>query len=152
MWSGSRPEARVRPGTLFTLFLLFVAAVLLAQTRALAPLSRVAPLWVLVPTAALTVVQLFRDARNALRHETEPATAAIRLRQLRITLWIAAATALVYLLGLLIGSAVFLLLYIRAESSTGWRQSLLVTAATISAIYLVFVVLADMRFPAGALF
>jgi hypothetical protein len=67
-------------------------------------------------------------------------------------LWISAAAALVYLFGFLIAAALFLLLYLRAESSLGWRRSLLVSVGTVAMIYVVFNVLARMRFPVGVVF
>jgi hypothetical protein len=134
--------------------MLILAGVLLAQTAFLAPLSRIAPLWVLLPTALLTGVQLARDARirsDSVRRAS-PAAVSRRRRQIRITLWIAAAAALVYLVGFMIAAGLFLLFYIGVESSLGWRRSLLVSAGTLGVLYLVFDLLAGMRFPVGVIF
>jgi hypothetical protein len=73
-------------------------------------------------------------------------------RQLRFTLWIAGLAVAIYLLAFLLATTAFLLLYLRTEAGAGWRTSLLLTAATVGAIHLAFTVLADLRFPAGALF
>lgn len=153
-WSSSRPAPRVRGGTWFTLFMLILAGVLLAQTALLAPLSRIAPLWVLVPTVLMTVFQLVRDARirsDSVRRAS-PEAVARRSRQIRITLWISVAAALVYAFGYMIAAGGFLLLYLRLESALGWWRSLGVSLGTVGVLYLVFVVLAGMSFPLGALF
>jgi hypothetical protein len=152
-WSGSRPDARVKHGARFTLFLLFFALLLLAQTPFLAPLSRVAPLGVLVPTVGMILFQLVSDARSASRTDAGSAESPLpRQRQVRFTYWIAAAGGLVFLFGFQIASAVFLLLYLRTESDVGWGRAIWVTAGTVLVIYATFVLVAGMRFPPGWLF
>jgi hypothetical protein len=191
----------VNAGSWFTALLLVAALVFIADSATLSPLGRLAPLCVLVPTAAMTLVQLVKDIRgrgtaegarqtdgapgpHEGRADASPAEAAGQTegapgaggpfrsgaeaaprgeadkareverhrRQLRFTFWIAGLAVAIYLLGFLLATTAFLLLYLRTEAGAGWRTSLLLTAATVSAIHLAFTVLADLRFPEGALF
>jgi hypothetical protein len=140
----------VRSGVWFTLVLSLIAATFLVAALPLSPPSRVAPLWVLLPTAAMTGAQLVVDLRSA------PATAVagdrMRRRKVRIALWILALAALVYLFGFLLGAGTFLLFYVRAESGAGWGRALIVAVTTVASIYVTFELIAGMRLPVGAVF
>jgi hypothetical protein len=159
----------------FTALLLLLVGVLLAQSLALAPASRLAPLWVLVPTAVLLLVQILLDlsprARDRLsflqttvvvpgvgRPPTGPEVTLANLpagdrrtRELRVILWITWLTGLVYLVGFLLSTALFLLPFLRLEARIGWLRSLVLAAVAIGVIYVVFGVVARVPFPAGIL-
>jgi hypothetical protein len=140
----------VRRGLWFTVFVLTAAAALLWESTTLGALSRLAPLWVLVPTTVLAGVQLAKDLGRPAA--PEEGASARRRRQLRIALWIGALAGLVYLLGFLPATAAFLLLYLRLEVKAEWGSSVLLTAVIVASIFLTFQVLAEMSFPEGRLF
>ena len=160
----------------FSAALLFSVGVLLAQSFALSPASRMAPLWVLVPTIALLLVQLLLDAipplgrRLSLLQEgavapgsegaraiSEPAPDAgpsrdLGSRELRLVLWLAWLMGLMYLVGFLLSTVLFLLPYLRVESGVGWGRSVVLTGVATAVVYLVFGVVARVPFPPGILF
>jgi len=160
----------------FTALLLLLVGALIVQSLTLTPASRLAPLWVLVPTAVLLVVQLLMDASPQVRERlsilrgavVEPGTGSPlagkepvhgsapaangRIRGLRVALWIAWLIGLMYLVGFLLATALFLLPYLRMESGIGWGRSVMLTALATGAIYVVFAVVARVPFPPGVLF
>lgn len=160
----------------FTGALLLLVGILLVQSLALSPASRLAPLWALLPTTALLLVQLLVDLRPRLGEprgvlqneggvavtdtpEAEPEPAAEsappldrRNRESRIVIWIAWAIGLMYLSGFLISTVLFLLPYLRIEARMGWGRSVMLTGVATAAIYLAFGVMAQVRFPPGILF
>ncbi|HUP52284.1 MAG TPA: hypothetical protein VM198_07400 [Longimicrobiales bacterium] len=160
----------------FTAGLLLLVGILLVQTLALTPASRLAPVWVLVPTAVLLLLQLLVDvsprlgerlrilqgamlvpAARSLSADTEPTHVSLptrdrRNRELRVVVWIAWLITLMYLVGFLLATALFLLPYLRMESRIGWGRSAVLTAAAAGAIYVAFGVVARVTFPAGVLF
>ena len=163
--------------TWFTALLLLGSGILLTQTLWLNPPARMAPLWVLLPTVTLLLLQLSRDVRPclfsrlpvphkpgallgaSLHLEAEPERGTGRAtpekrqrRELRMMVWIAFLAGAIYLVGLLLAVTMFLVPYLRAEAGVGWRRSLLITAATVGVIYLVFGVLAEVPFPEGIIF
>jgi len=162
----------------FTVALLLLVGVLVEQSFQLTPASRVAPLWVLLPTAALLLVQLFVDfnprpgvprpilesALAASRRSSEPSDSAgsttdapsrgeaRRKRELRLLAWVTWLIGLVYLLGILPSTALFLFPYLRFESRLGWTTSAILAALTTGVIHLVFGVVARVPFPSAVLF
>jgi hypothetical protein len=160
----------------FTAGLLLLVGILLVQSQALTPASRLAPVWVLVPTAVLLLLQLLVDVRprlgerlrilqgamlvpaaHSLSAGAEPTHVSLptrdrRSRELRVVVWIAWLIALMYLVGFLLATALFLLPYLRMESRIGWVRSAVLTAAAAGAIYVAFGVVARVTLPAGVLF
>lgn len=160
----------------FTAVLLVLVGVLLAQSLALSSASRLAPLWALVPTAALLVVQLLVDLRPLLGERLRILQGAVlvpgagtsgaspdvasesvsdgsrRRRELRIVLWMGGLIVLMYLVGFLVSTVLFLLPYLRIESRIGWARAAVFTAVATGVIYFAFGVLARVPFPPGVLF
>jgi hypothetical protein len=161
----------------FTGALVLMVGLLLVQSLALAPASRLAPLWALVPTAVLLLVQLLLDVSpraserlHALRGtgvkvpaqhvpvaETEAAPGTVhsgsrRTRELRVVIWMAWLIGLMYFVGFVLSTALFLLPYLRTESGLGWGRSVVLTAVATGVAYLVFGLVARVPFPWGVLF
>ncbi len=160
-------------GMLFTAILTGVGVVLLVQTLYLAPGSRLAPLWVILPTLALLILELVLEgtalpdrAFRALHGDTLRGTAErveLRLRlhvsgdrrrprrsrELRLTLWGALLLALVYTVGFLAAVPLYLAPYLRVEAHVAWSKTLVITMLTAGFFYLVFGVLLNVPFPAA---
>jgi hypothetical protein len=147
------------------------------QSLALAPASRLAPLWALLPTGALLLVQLLLDVSPRVRerlhaftgtgenlpgqHVSGGETKAVpgathsgsrRTRELRVVSWLAWLIALMYLVGFVLSTALFLLPYLLTESELGWGRSVVLTALATAVTYLVFGLVARVPFPPGVLF
>lgn len=161
-------------GMLFTAVLAAVGVALLVETLRLAPASRLAPLWVILPTLAFLTLELFlegarlpKGAFRALRGGTLFGTAErveLRLRlhvpsarrrprrsrELRMALWGALLLALVYAVGFLQAVPLFLAPYLYVEADVAWSRTLIITLLTTGFFYLVFGVLLNVPFP-GAL-
>jgi hypothetical protein len=158
----------------FTGALLLLVVVFLSQSLALTPASRLAPLWVLLPTAVLLLVQLLVEVSPRLGERLLIPQGAVVVpgtrspdresahdsvppgdrssRELRVVFWIAWLIGLMYLVGFLLSTALFLLPYLRLESRIGWGRSAVLTAVATGVIYVVFGVVARVSFPAGVLF
>lgn len=154
----------------FSVLLLLLAGGLLVTTFGLSPLARLAPLWVLVPTTLLALVQIARDALAEPEDAAgsggpwdlasssspgggqarDPASGG-RAREVRGLAWVFALMALVYLIGIFAATALFLAPFLRLEAGMRWRASLPTTAAVIACLYLVFGVLVDVPFPEAML-
>ena len=166
--------------TWFTVGLLCLVGVLVQQSLQLAPASRVAPLWALLPTAVLLLAQLLadlnprlgatrlifrgsvavpsRDAQPKGTAEGEAASDPVaaredrRRRALRMLSWIVGLLGLVYFLGVYLATAVFLLLYLRLESRLRWTSSAVLATLATGLTYVVFGIVARVPFPPAALF
>jgi hypothetical protein len=161
----------------FTWALLPPVVLLLVLSFGLAPASRLAPLWVLVPTTVLLLVQLLMDSSPRVRErlrvlqgatvdvpvsetraaEPEPAPATVypgsrRGREVRVVFWLALLIGLIYAVGFVLSTALFLLAYLRKESGLGWGRAVTLAAVATAVVYLVFGVVARVPFPPGVLF
>jgi hypothetical protein len=166
---------RVR-GALFTAILTGVGAAFLVQTLFLAPGSRLAPLWVILPTLALLVLELALEVSslpdgaffNALRRDTllgtsERVELRLRLyrttaekrprraRELRVVLWGGLLLMLIYAVGFLAAVPLYLVPYLRVEARVSWGRTLVTTLLITGFFYLVFGVLLNVPFPPALL-
>ena len=158
-----------RGGT-FTVALTIVTVALLVETLQLAPASRLAPLWVIVPTLALLALELTGLAGGAVaspasNHVTggggrvSPEEGAGNGsspvppgRAFRLVLWGGVLLTLVWTLGFLAAVPLYLAPYLRSEAGLSWRRSLGLTALTAALFWAVFGVLMRAPFPRGVLF
>lgn len=141
-----------------------VAAVLV-QSLALSPTSRLAPLWVAVPTLGLLLVKLVRDLVRGPEGAMEPPSAARvasvprsiderrarRPREARLAAWALLSLALVYAAGIVVSVPLVLAPFLRFEGELPWRRSLAVAAGISLGFYLIFVRLLAVTLPPGAL-
>ncbi len=157
----------------FTALLTAATSVLLVRTLALGPASRRAPLWAVLTTLALLVLQLLLDllpalgthlgvlqhdslfgaARHldALRHRGAGAATPRerRVRGVRFCLWLTGLAALVRVVGFPWAVPVFLAPYLRAETNLGWGRAIVVSAVTAALVQVVFMILLGVSFPPG---
>lgn len=163
-------------GVLFTALLTGVGAVFLVQTLYLAPGSRLAPLWVILPTLALLALELALELSSlpdraffgALRRDTllgtsERVELRLRLhltangksprrsRELRMALWGGLLVTLVYTVGFLAAVPLYLVPYLRIEVHAAWSRTLAMTVLITGFFYLVFGVLLNVPFPPALL-
>lgn len=140
-------------GPSFTATLLAFTGTLIVSSLWLVPASRVAPLWVLVPTAALLLLRLALELRTVL-HPPSPANGRTsptheRRRLTSIVAWIAFLMVLVYLLGMFVAIALFLVPFLIREAGLRPRSAVLLAAVVLAVVGLAFGVLADIPFPEG---
>lgn len=156
----------------FPALLAAVTGVLLATTLDLSPAAREAPLWVVVPTFALLLLQLVLDAAPGLAsrarflrrgglhdpvRERRPegsgtgrAPAEDRPRRaFRFLLWLSGLLALVWLVGLVPATPLFLGAHMRIEGRRAWSRCLLAAALVGGALWLVVAAIPGFRLPGG---
>jgi hypothetical protein len=158
----------------FSATLLLIVGIFLAESFALRPAARMAPLWALLPTLALLVLQVLVDASPRLRGRLSllqervivPDTGGASVpeageefgprdrpsRELRLVFWLAWLMGLMYLVGLLPSTVLFLIPYLRSESGLGWGRSVVLTGVATAVIYVAFGLMARVPFPSGILF
>lgn len=127
------------------------AGLVLWDTWTLAPGSRLAPLWVLLPTLALSGVLAVRGTRIGpttvdVDDGSSPPTTVIapfrlapqgRTREIRLLTWLLALGALVVLFGFPVAVPIFLAPYLRIETGLSWKRAWL-AAGTVTALFLLF--------------
>jgi len=162
-------------GVFFTAFLLVVTGVLTAQALTLAPGSRLAPLWVVLPTLAMLFLTLVLDTTSSfsarlrtIREDTlfgTPGQVDARLRgsvadnvpedrrprEIRMVVWGGTLIGLVYAFGFFWAAPLYLALYLRAEAGLTWQRAVLAAAIAGGLFYAVFGLALDLTFPRGLL-
>lgn len=162
-------------GVLFTALVTASAAVFLVQSLQLSPGSRLAPLFVIVPTLVFGILQLVIEGtslpRNGLHalggynllgtsrrvelrlrlHVSRDRAGARRERGLRLAFWGGLLVLLVYSIGLLPAVPLYLAPYLRVETRMRWSRAIGVAVMTAAAFYLIFDVLLHMPFPPAAI-
>ena len=149
----------------FTLFLLAVAALLFCLTLDLGRIARLVPLWVVIPTMGLLLLQLIVDiapkeakARHHPRADwllgtvrqtaigdtgTHSAAAGPQSHDVhsvgRNFIWIAWMVISIYLLGVLYAVPFYALLYLRMQARQGWRSSIAVASTMGLVLYALIV-------------
>jgi hypothetical protein len=112
-----------RPGQVAVTVSLLGFAILIAVLSAgLGPVARIVPLSVVFPVIALLLYQIGRELsqRPDARAEVTPPRIDGERRMLA---WLIALAVLVYALGITVGGAVFVVLYLKFESGETWFVS-----------------------------
>ena len=144
---------RFTASVLFTSSLWLCAAVLLALTMRLGPVSARVPLWVVVLTLALLSFLLAREFVPRLSQRRSELTERWRAEE-----WARVWTALGWILlvlvstalfGFLIGAPLFTALYLRFRARESWRGSLTFAAAVWAVCFGVFATLLGARLYGG---
>jgi hypothetical protein len=159
----------------FTLGVLVLSIALLRESLALSGPARAAPIWVLIPMFALLLILLVLESRSGTRGVEPGATRGgmsgpgaltggvvvggtswaegrdADLRAARLGLWLLLLLGLVYLVGFFAAIPLFLLVYLRRESRSGWRGTLLMTVTVAGVLYLAFGIGLALPFPDPAL-
>lgn len=155
-----------RGGPALTAVVGLAACALLVDTLRLAPASRTAPLWVIVPTLALLVLEVARGLRSGGAGRPEPATRAASgpapgasvgsghgapadaRRVARLAGWWALLLGLVYVVGFMAAVPVYLAPYLRVEAGVSWSRALILTGVTSVFFWVTFGLLLRAPFPA----
>lgn len=164
-----------RPGLTFTALLLVATLVALARILPLAPGSRLAPLWVVLPTLALLMLQVVLDASHtrrsrlrALREDSLFGTPGRvdqrldragsgdesgrrRIREARMVFWGGTLLGLVYAVGFFWAVPLYLAPYLRAEAGLTWTRATLAASTMAVLLYVAFVWVLELPFPPGVL-
>lgn len=148
MRDDSREKRRAITELLFGIFLLALLIVLFVMVMTYQPVARRAPLTVMIPLFVMLAAQLFifyRRLKKLQSHQINDGKTEISIfktRKLRkvlvITLFIISLMALIYLLGHVIGMAIFLIVFLRLVSRERWVLSLALGIGVPVALYLVF--------------
>lgn len=138
--------------TAFTALLCLGAGFLLWQTLGLGRAARLAPLWVIVPTLGLLLVQLVLDlcprwaarlpqarALDAPAPSGEVVTGHRRERREAATLaWLAGLAATIQLVDVVLAIPLFLFAYLVSRSREPWWRAAAVALAAFTALRLAF--------------
>jgi hypothetical protein len=152
-------DRRARIG--FTLFLLAVTALILYLTLGLGRIARLVPLWVVVPTLGLLLLQLIADVAPPRLNPRRPwllmaarqmeiggtgihtAVAGPQSNDVRLAgrnfIWISWMVISIYLLGLFYALPLYALLYLKTRAGQGWRSSIAVAATMGFILYALIV-------------
>ena len=118
-----------------TLFLCCCALLALAATTTLGRPARLAPLWVILPTTALLLVQLGIDLRAALRAgRAAPADQGAGRREIQGIAWLVGLTLGVLALGLALAVPAFVALHLRYHAREPWWRALAAAALALAVI------------------
>jgi hypothetical protein len=148
----------------FTLFLLAVTALLCYLTLDLGRIARLVPLWVVVPTLGLLLLQLIADVApkeiKGHHHSRAPWLLAMAGQkqgsgkgiQMKVGrqpseahlagrnfIWISWMVISIYLLGLLYAVPLYTLLYLKSRAGQGWRSSIAVASSMGFILYALIV-------------
>lgn len=148
-----------RGAVYFTGFLTAVTGLLFLATLGLSPVGRLAPIWVVVPTAGLLLVELVREVRQVRSRlddeaEGEPTPAGLpgtEGRLSRMAAWGVVLIVLVWVLGFIAAAPVFVAAYLRLEARLPWSRALLLSAVVAALSFLVFDGLLELTLPIGLL-
>ena len=149
---------RINAPTLFSFFLVVLAAFAIGSAWSWPFKTRLFPLATAIPLLVLALVQLALDLRGKagpadgppadLVPSTEVPAAIARRRTLLTFAWMAAFIALVFLIGFPLAVPLFMFCYLMLQSAAGWWRSLALTAVAWGFFYGLFERL--LRFPFGA--
>jgi len=103
--------------TILTLTLVIAVAISLIQSTGLGPIARTAPLLVGLPTLALLSLELVRDS---VRGQRKPVDHDLAIVERRLIGWLALMVGLVATIGIALGTAAWLALYLRVRSGERW--------------------------------
>ncbi len=133
---------RVQP---FTVVLAAVTMVAGIETLSLGAQARRGPLLVLVPLAVLLGCQLYREFRARESSGEGPSGTQV----LSACGWATAVPALVASLGLVVGSAVFVIAFQRCRGGDGWLPSAVSAVALATLVWVLFRILLFQSLPSG---
>lgn len=161
---------------LFTFLLVITGGVFLAETLEYSSDARIVPLVVAVPTVAMVVLLLVTQLLSEYVDPVEDISAAVesgsdefrmdsdgsegvesadattaRKRVLTILLWVVALLAVLYLLGTIVGSAIFLFAYYHRRSEGGLKETTIYTVAVWVFLVVLFKLFLDTSLYPGVL-
>jgi hypothetical protein len=130
----------------FCLFFLALLAVFFIAAGGYKPVTRRAPLIVMIPLAVMLLGQLVLTVKNLRRvsaaHPEQKSLLQINRqaihRAFQILLWLVLLLVMIYVGGHLAGIAVFLFLFLRFVCHDPWRTTIYVSAGSVAALYLLF--------------
>ncbi|MGI6553515.1 MAG: tripartite tricarboxylate transporter TctB family protein [Bacillota bacterium] len=116
-------------------------------------ITKFVPIVIAIPTMFLGIAVIVRDFKRGIVTEKVAATSVKEFFQANIqTISLLALVLAVYLLGFLVGTALFLLFYLKFVGKESWWLSIVISLCTIAAIYGIFAKAFSMRLFAGILF
>ena len=145
--SNSRKEKSVLQADLwFCIFFLALLAVFFIVAGGYKPVTRRAPLIVMIPLVAMLLWQLVLTVKNLRRvsiaHPKQSGLLKINPqanhRAFQIILWLVLLLGMIYVGGHLAGIAVFLFFFLRFVCHDPWRTALYVSAGSAAGLYVLF--------------
>jgi len=141
-----RRHKNIRADLWFCLFLLALLAVFFTATISYKPVTRRAPMVVMIPLAFMLVGQLCLIIRKIRRLKPKdpntdlfPSIEKQKIhKSIQILVWLVLLLAMVYLVGHVGGIAVFLFLFLKFVSQENWKISLCVTTGVTIGIHVLF--------------
>jgi hypothetical protein len=139
---------------IFSISLLIWTAAALFTTLGLSRTARMVPLSVIPPTLFLLIVILILELTKAAGAETAEVpggSTVVRAGEVRAFLWLLLLLFLVYLLGFILASPIYIFLYLRFRSRESLTFSISMAAGIGLFIYVVFDLLLKARLHQGLL-
>ncbi len=141
---------------LFPLALLSVVSVMIIFALGYDDTARFFPLLVMLPVAALLVLEIFLELRTRVKQKTGkpeggPAEKTGLAAYLKSQAWVVLLLLSLYFLGFIAGSALFLLIYLRTHE-VKWLYTAISVVVTVAVIYGAFGLLFEVYLYEGLLF
>ena len=124
---------------IFNIAILLVVLFFIVEALDFTPKARLIPLIIGVPALVLAVIQVISDYVLVKKESGSKEPSEERARQNTVLIWLLVLVGLIYVFGLLLGLALYLLLFIRFVSKESWIMSVGIGAAGFIAVYLLFV-------------
>ena len=142
----SNKKINVQADFLFSLFLIALLVVFFIALIGYKPVTRRAPLVVMIPLSLLVLGETVRITQKlrSLRRENSTQTLLPRLdkkelkKALQIIIWLIVLLVMIYFAGHLGGIILFLAMFLKFVSEEPWKISLAVSAGVTMGLYVLF--------------
>ena len=124
---------------IFSSVVLAILTILIIVSLGYSSVARLFPFIVIIPTVILLMIQTIREVQRKLQQKAVPQQKEIDVKgsiykYLRAPVWIGSFLLSIYLLGYLVGTVLFSLIYLKLHG-VKWLTTILYVLATIVLIY-----------------
>ena len=124
---------------IFSSVVLAILTILIIMSLGYSSVARLFPFIVIIPTVILLVIQTIREVQRKLQQKVIPKGKEINdkggiYKYLRAPVWMGSFLLSIYLLGYLVGTALFSLIYLKVHG-VKWLMTIFYVLGTIALIY-----------------